>query len=113
MSVPIGNFQRYDQIWDLNGRLVKVQIKTSRWKDDSHRAFIFACYSTSNGHKHYYTPNEVDFFATYWEDEFYLVPIEECSAEKTLWLNSETAKGNHNHLSFAVNYKLEEMLKRI
>ena len=41
--------------------------------------------STSNGKDHKYTKDEIDFFATYWENQCYLIPVECCSTEKTLW----------------------------
>jgi hypothetical protein len=30
VSIPFGDKDKYDQIWDINGKLIKVQIKTSR-----------------------------------------------------------------------------------
>mgnify|MGYP002512824013 CR=1 FL=1 len=34
VSIPFGGNARYDQIWDINGKLYKVQIKTSNISDD-------------------------------------------------------------------------------
>lgn len=30
VSIPFGDKDKYDQIWDINGRLLKIQIKTAR-----------------------------------------------------------------------------------
>ena len=30
VSIPFGDKDRYDQIWDINGKLLKIQIKTAR-----------------------------------------------------------------------------------
>ena len=108
VSVPYGNKDRYDQIWDINGKLIKVQIKSCRWKDDRKTGITFNCYSVCNGRKHYYTKDEVDYFATFWEEKFYLVPIEECSSEKTLWF--ETSKHASGNCCKAVDYELEKMI---
>ena len=85
VSIPFGGNARYDQIWDINGKLIKVQVKTARWKTSEQKAIIFKCKSTSNGKDHKYTKDEIDFFATYWENQCYLIPVECCSTEKTLW----------------------------
>ena len=52
VSLPFGDKERYDQIWDIKGRLYRVQIKTSRWMDVEHSGFAFNCYTVCNGKKH-------------------------------------------------------------
>ena len=108
VSIPFGNKDRYDQIWDVNGKLLKVQIKTCRWKDDRHTGIIFNCYSVCNKKKHFYTKNDVDYFATSWGDKCYVVPVEQCSQEKTLWF--ELAPGSSNKCCMATDYEIEKML---
>ena len=79
-------------------------------------SIIFACRSShtnSQGTKNVrYTKKEIDYFATYWNNECYLIPVEECSVEKTLRFsipkNSQT-KG----ISFANDYLLENILNKI
>ena len=44
VSIPFGDKDKYDQIWDINGKLIKVQIKTCRWKDDRQIGIIFNCF---------------------------------------------------------------------
>ena len=29
ISIPFGDRERYDQIWDIHGKLLKVQVKTA------------------------------------------------------------------------------------
>ena len=116
VSIPFGDKDRYDQIWDINGRLLKVQVKTARWKDENQKAIIFSCksvYARSNKQsvQHKYTKNEIDAFATYWEGKVYLVPVEECSTEKTLWF-SPPSNGCKN-VSYAADYEVELTLERI
>lgn len=111
VSIPFGDKDRYDQIWDINGKLIKVQVKTARWKTSEQKAIIFKCKSTSNGKDHKYTKDEIDFFATYWENQCYLIPVECCSTEKTLWF-SQPANGC-SYCAKAEDYIVEEVLKQI
>jgi len=112
VSVPYGDRDRYDQIWDINNKLYRVQVKTSRWKDENHKAFIFKCRSYSNGVQHRYTKEQIDFFATMWDGKCYLVPVEQCSSEKALWLEHPTAS-NPNGAQMASQYEIEEVLKTL
>ena len=72
---------------------------------------MFRCSSKSNGKEYYYSANEIDYFATYWEGQVYLIPIEECSSEKTLWFKSPT--NGCKKCSYAQNYLVEEVLAKI
>lgn len=111
VSVPYGDCAKYDQIWDFNGHLLKVQVKTSRPKDNRNTSIIFNCYSVSNGKKHKYSKDDIDYFATIWNDKCYLIPVEECSTEKTLWF--ELSPHNYSNSCMAEDYELEEVLKNI
>lgn len=82
VSVPFGNSDKYDQICDIHGKLLRVQIKTARWKDERKSGIFFNCYSVANGKKHSYTKQDIDFYATSWLDKCYLVPVEDCGLEK-------------------------------
>lgn len=111
VSVPYGNCDKYDQIWDVNGTLLRIQVKTSRSKDERNIGIVFNCYSVSNGKKHKYSKNDIDYFATYWNNQCYLIPVEECSTEKTLWF--ERAEHNYSNICMAKDYELEEVLRDI
>ena len=45
VSIPFGDKDRYDQIWDINGKLIKVQVKTAHWKTLEQKAITFKCKS--------------------------------------------------------------------
>ena len=109
VSIPYGDKSRYDLIIDYQGKLLRIQIKTARKADVLKEAFIFNCYSVVNGKKHKYDKTEIDYFATVWNDKVYLIPVEECSLEKTLWIDEPT----HSTCTKANKYLLEEVLKRI
>lgn len=111
VSIPFGNSDKYDQIWDIDGKLIRVQIKTSRWKNiEDKRALTFTCKSTCNGKAHFYSKKDIDFFATCWEGKVYAVPVEECSSEKALWFQPPL---NHSKVSYAQDYEVAEVLKRL
>lgn len=118
VSIPYGENSRYDFILDLDGKLLKIQVKTSRLKKNiknPNDAIIFACRSSntnaSGNSYHRYNKQQIDYFATYWNNQCYLVPVEECSVEKTLWFNPP-ANGQKNMISMAENYELIKVLKR-
>jgi hypothetical protein len=112
VSIPFGDKDRYDQIWDIDGKLLRIQVKTCHQRTNKSgeltNAIEFNCYSTSNGKRHIYNKKDIDFFATYWNGKVYLVPVEECSIEKTLWF--ELKKGVK---SLAKDYEFNEMMKKL
>ena len=68
ISVPYGDKARYDLVIDINNHLYRIQIKTSRLANTKGKAFMFNCYSTINGKRRKYTKDEIDYFATIWEE---------------------------------------------
>lgn len=118
VSIPYGENSRYDFILDLNGKLLKIQVKTSRLKlsiKNPQDAIVFACRSTNtNAHGntyHRYNKQQIDYFATYWDNQCYLIPVEECSTEKTLWFKPP-ANGQKYMISMASDYELEKILNK-
>ena len=87
-SIPYGENSRYDLVADIHGHLIRIQVKTSSIKNGNPNAICFSCRSSRVNSKGVlnkrYTENEIDYFATMWDGQCYLVPIKECSAEKTL-----------------------------
>lgn len=105
VSIPFGDKDKYDQIWDKKGILIRVQVKTARFKNETKDAILFNCFSVSNRVKHKYTKKDIDYFATYWNGEVYLIPVEECSNEKTLWFTRP--KNNCPNITLAEKYLLK------
>lgn len=114
VSIPFGDRERYDQIWDINGKLLKIQVKTSHPVDNEENGIIFSCRSNTRVQgkiKHSrYTANEIDYFATFWKGQCYMVPISETSTDKTLRFNPPK-NGQRKGISFAKDYTVEEVLK--
>ena len=115
VSIPFGDRERYDQIWDIKGKLLKIQVKTSRLSEDS-SYIIFACRSNTKIQgkiKHSrYTKDEIDYFATFWNGRCYLVPVEETSTEKRLRFEPPK-NGQTKGITFAKDYLVEEVLKQL
>lgn len=117
VSIPYGENSRYDFIADVDGQLIRVQVKTSSLKRDTQGAISFATSSTrvnsSQNITHRYTKKEIDYFATYWENKCYLIPVEEtASREKTLRFEPP-ANGQVKGITFAKEYELEVQLAKI
>ena len=114
ISIPYGDNSKYDFIVDFQGKLYKIQVKTSSLKDNN--AINFSCRSTHvncNGVKNErYSKDEIDFFATYWKGKCYLIPVEECSVTKTLRFTPPKS-GQLKGISFAENYELEKQLQKL
>lgn len=107
VSIPFGDKDRYDQIWDINGKLIKIQIKTSHIsKKNTGKAIEFKTTGTSNGKTTKYSKKDIDYFATFWENQVYVVPVEETSSIKTLRFECTVNKPN---ISWANNYTVEEV----
>ena len=107
VSVPFGDKDKYDQIWDINGNLYRIQVKTCHLcTKNSGKAIEFKTTGTSNGRVTSYTKNDIDYFATFWEGRVYVVPVEETSSKKILRFEATIKQPN---ISWAKNYTLEEV----
>ena len=110
VSIPFGDDAPYDIICDYNHQLIKIQVKTSH-PDEEKTKIIFSCRSTSRnrtGTKNKrYDNRDVDFFATWWNNKCYLIPRNECSVRKSLYLYDE---GNPN---FIEQYCISKQLSNI
>jgi hypothetical protein len=113
VSIPYGENNRYDFIADVDGHLIKVQVKTSSTKDDG-KSYTFSCRSSrTNGKRTInkkYTKSEIDFFATFIKGKCYLVPVEECSTTKCLRFDVSQNK-QQIFVNFEENYRIEKQIK--
>lgn len=111
--IPYGDCTRYDYIIDDNkGNFIKIQCKTSRTNDGG-KTFFFSSRS-SNRKKgkiihHRYSKDEIDYFATTFNNKVYLVPVNECGDEKKLRIVS--TKNQNKGISWAKDYEFENVIK--
>lgn len=115
VSKPIVDNARYDLLLDYNNKFYRIQIKTSRWMSEDHEGIVFNCksqHSVAGGNKIMkYTPEEVDFFMTEFEGEFYLIPCEKAKSEMRLRFKP-TKNHQDDKATFAKDFKFEEVIQR-
>ena len=114
---PYGDCERYDFVADIDGKLIKVQVKHACDSNIQDGYITFRCVNktTQNGSfvNHKYTKEQIDYFATYYDDKCYLVPVEEVgSSVKTLRFRPP-ANSQVKGITFASEYELEKVVKKI
>lgn len=115
VSQPLVQDTKYDLIVDVNHKLIRLQVKTARINKDNktNDSICFNCRSTTNNvrecKQRYYSSDDVDYFATYWDNQVFLIPVNECSAEKTIWLT----KPKNPNSTYAYDYTAEEVLNNL
>lgn len=119
VNIPYGNSEKYDIIIDYNNTLYKVQIKHGNIHLDENQEVDYVTIGcrwqghNTQGYKQFqYTEKDTDFFATFYENECYLIPQKECSNTKTLRI--KPPKNNQQKgVSFLADYKATEVLKQL
>jgi prevent-host-death family protein len=111
---PEGEGSRYDLVFDLDSRLVRVQCK---WAPRVRDVVIVRTYSsrrTPNGIRNRpYTPDEVDAFAAYCPDleECYFLPLSEFPSSRQIQLRLELPRnGRRAGLNWAEEFTFEARL---
>ena len=116
VCIPFGDNSKYDFIADIDGHLYKIQVKTASVTKQDPNAIRFSCRSTHLNCKGVqnvrYTKEDIDYFATYYNNQCYLVPIAECSVEKVLRF-SPPRSGQQKGITYAAEYTLEKQLDNI
>ena len=112
--IPFGDNEKADLIAEFNGKLNKIQVKTSIKAEDG--KIIFDLTSSTihrkNGEKHIYTENEIDYFACYniTRDKIFLVNIEEAPTTN-LTIRYEKPKNNQTQgIKFEEDYLIDNIL---
>lgn len=117
ISKPILDNARYDLLLDYNNKIYRIQIKTSRW-DTEGETIIFSCksqHSIANGNKIMkYSPNEIDYFMTEWDNQFYLIKCESKQSQCTLRLADPRGITKFvKNVHWAKDYLFEEVIKTL
>ena len=111
-SIPYGENSRYDFILDVDGILLRIQVKTCRVTDTGIK---IPCRSTQvNTTKiksHGYNKEQIDYFATFYNNNCYLIKVEECSVEKTLSFSNK--RTNQHSPCFIDDYLLSKQIEKI
>lgn len=116
VSKPLVQSSRYDFIIDVNHHLYKVQVKTSTPKENN--AYIQFATSTSHTNTQgtlnlTYSEEDVDFFATMYENQCYLVPQKDCGKRGQRLRLVPTLNGQTKGVTFAKDYRLEDVINAL
>jgi hypothetical protein len=113
---PYGDCERYDFVVDIQGRLLKIQVKTSSNTHINEGYIEFQCANktTHNGKfvRHTYNKEQIDYFMTFYNEKAYLIPVEECSTRKRLRFTAPK-NGQTKGITFAEEYELEKVVNKI
>lgn len=113
-SIPYGNGAKYDFIVDVNGELLRIQCKSCSHPRkngivDNNAIQISTVSQTTNTKKttkHTYSNQEIDYFATSYNDKIYIIPVDECSTNKTLRFKAPL--NNNPQYNKAEDYEIEK-----
>ena len=104
------NPDRYDFILDIGEKLLKIQVKTSHSNGEKIMFETCSSHITREGASRKSYKNQIDYFCTWFENECYLIPVEECgSREKSLRL-IPIKNGQIKNICFAKDYIAKEVL---
>ena len=111
VSQPLCQDSKYDLVVDVNNKLYRLQVKTARQLNED--TIVFNCRSTTKNSQtnksRYYQENEIDYFATYWDNEVFLILPSQCSSEKRLHLSPVKATNQ----TYAYEHIASEVLKQL
>ena len=118
VCIPWGDNERYDLIAEFDGKLNKIQVKSSQKiiEDKVKFSLVSSTMHRQNGVKHIYTENEIDYFALYnlERDKVCLVSINEeglPKSEVTIRFNPPKTK-NQFKTFLEEDYLIEKVLNR-
>ena len=116
--LPFGDNEKADLIAEFNGKLNKIQVKSSQKiiEDKVKFSLVSSTMHRQNGVKHIYTENEIDYFALYnlERDRVYLISINEeglPKSEVTIRFNPSKTK-NQFKTFLEEDYLIEKVLNR-
>lgn len=116
VSKPLVQSSKYDFILDVNHKLYKIQVKTS--SPDKENTYI--SFTTSISHTNTkrtinlsYSEEDVDFFATIYNNECYLVPYSICGKRAQRLRLAPTKNGQTKGILFAKDFRLEKILQNL
>lgn len=115
VSKPLVQSSRYDFIVDINHKLYKVQVKTGTFKENAYVEF-----ATSTSHTNTkgtlnisYSQEDVDFFATMYNNECYLIPFEKCGKRAQRIRFVPTKNGQTKGVIMAKDYLLKDVIEKL
>lgn len=105
----------YDVLLDVGSKILKIQIKTCHLSKEGDYIEFNTSSMTHNSKgytKRTYSKENVDYFATFYNDKVYLVPFEECGTKTKHLRLIPTKNGQVKNISFLENYLCDAMLSQ-
>lgn len=112
VSIPYGNNSRYDCVLDYKGEFIKIQIKTAKEIGPFKFRVSFGNKTTKKGKsiRNTYSSNDVDYIATMFKGELYLLKTGNHINEMTISLKYPK-NGIKSTVNLAENFLIDEVLK--
>ena len=113
VSIPFDGSSKYDFVADVEGKLLRIQCKSSHYyKDDTSIAFSCSC-STTNTQKtvrHAYSKQQIDYFMTTFGSYVFLVPVEETTNSDKILRLKEPKNNQIETINIASDYLFDNIL---
>jgi hypothetical protein len=115
VSIPLLPTSRYDMIADIDGYLFKVQIKTAQPIENSDGFLVKL--KSSRTHRWgvcdvKYNSSEVDMFATYYNNNVYVIPQYMVDGMSSIHLRNTSANNQMVGVHYAENFRLDNVVSR-
>ena len=113
VSKPIGDNAPYDLIVDKNGKLRKIQVKTTENIVDGIMIFQTNVTNPFKKTNRKYTQDEIDYFGLYCFENNYvgLLPFSDYTARKTKIRITPTKNNQQHNVKMAEDYNFEKQIK--
>ena len=112
--LPFGDNEKSDLIADFNGKLNRIQVKTSVKAENGKMIFslVSSTLHRTNGEKHKYTPDEIDYFACYnlQRDKLFLIPVTKTPNTAITIRYEESKNGQTQGIHFEEDFSFEKVL---
>lgn len=116
VSKPLVQSSHYDFIVDINHKLYKIQVKTSSPQENN----SYIQFATSTSHTNTqgtvnlaYSAEDVDYFATMYNNQCFLVPREICGKRNQRLRLVPTLNGQTKGIVFAKDYYLQDIIAKL
>ena len=114
VSLPFGGQARYDLLVDVNGKIIKIQVKSSQYENGCIVFYTCNSHYIQGHHVHTtYTENDIDYFMTEYNEQYYLVPVTECGKQKKLRIEIPKSGASTKNINWAKDYLAQEVLKSL
>ena len=123
-SIPYGNGAKYDFIVDIDGELLRVQCKTAvkvknktlnstEEYDDAIQINLTTSTTNTKEIKRYtYNNKQIDYFAIFYNEQVYILPITEVEGKQTITLRFSPPSNGQTNYHKADDYKIEKFFSK-